>query len=158
RPAAPAPRTMTSRSNSPRPPADPSRLFPAMARPRSCHGAAPAAPKLLDVRTDPIGLILPMPLAFQRENCNGDATDLPGPTFGRFHEGRRVDDPGDRRPLGLHPGAPRGRRLGRLWTDIPLLRGLAARHQHGHNDRDVPDGLPDPERPEPRVEGDPPKA
>ena len=49
-----------------------------------------------------------------------------------------------------------------VWGDhrpaVRLLGHLAARHQHGHHHRHLPDGVPHPEHPEPRRQGDPPEA
>ena len=42
--------------------------------------------------------------------------------------------------------------------DLRLQRDLAARHQHGDDDRDVPHGLPHPEHAEPRRRGGPAQA
>ena len=53
--------------------------------------------------------------------------------------------------LGVHAGVPHYRRLGHHRADLQFLRYLAARHQYGNNHRHVPDGLPHPEHPEPRL-------
>ena len=40
--------------------------------------------------------------------------------------------------------------MGRQRPDLRFFRHLATGHQHRHDDRHLPDGLPDPEHPEPR--------
>src|SRR3954464_5214672 len=50
----------------------------------------------------------------------------------------------------LHGGSRGNHRLGGHRSPLPLLGYLAAHHQHRHNHRDVPDGVPYPEHTEPR--------
>src|SRR4051812_48475894 len=62
-----------------------------------------------------------------------------------LHPTRGLDDPRDGRALGI-PLRHRDRRdLGDARAILPLFRDLAARDQYRHDDRDVPDGLLDPE-------------
>src|SRR3954447_24122088 len=61
-------------------------------------------------------------------------------------------------PLCFHPRRRRDRRLGGDGAAVRLLRHLAAGDQHRDDDRHLPDGVPDPECPEPRRFGDPVQA
>ena len=58
------------------------------------------------------------------------------------------------RPIARRFRRGRHRRLGGDRSDFSLQRYLATRDQYRHDDRDVPDGLPDPEHAEPRLRGD----
>ena len=83
-----------------------------------------------------------------------------GPRVVRRERAREALSRGD--PLGRELlGVRRGRRgdpgLGADGPDLRLLGHVAARHQHRHDDRDFPDGLPDPARAEQGVQGDPPQ-
>src|SRR5258706_9392767 len=49
-------------------------------------------------------------------------------------------------------------RVGAPPPPLRVFGHVAARHQHGDDRRHVPDGLPDPEHPEPRRQGGPPEA
>ena len=71
--------------------------------------------------------------------------------------------PGVARDSGIAVGVHRGlSAIVVVWAvtgpALPLLRHLAAGHQHRHDHRHLPDGLPHPEHPEPRRAGHPPQA
>ena len=61
---------------------------------------------------------------------------------------RKIDRPHVRAPGSVRPGSPHRRRVAGQRTRFRLQRHVAARHQHGHDDRRS-DGFPDPEHPEP---------
>ena len=64
-------------------------------------------------------------------------------------EKKNIDD--RHRPFG-------DRGMGGERPAVPLVRHLAAHHQHRHDHRHLPHGLPDPEHAEPRQRGAPPQA
>ena len=67
-------------------------------------------------------------------------------TWVAFFAGNVLYRGGNHRGVGGHRSA--------VW----LQRYLATHHQHRHDHRHVPDGVPDPEHPEPRLAGDPGEA